>query len=371
MLINRLPFFFSATKKNDNGGFPKVFPFKAVFDNQLGLYCQVDSTALTSLLEKVYRRGYMLTGGFDDPLVGDKRLKEAIDFLKNNYKFSKKLRVLEIGCGDGRLLKEVAKSGAECIGIEPAVDAKEIVGKNIRIINDFFPSKKVTGKFDLILHFTVLEHIQDPVKFMQLQKKLLKKNGTIICSFPNCEPYLTSGDISLFLHEHFNYFSRHSIVKVVSLADLFLEKTLESIDGSMFFAKIALSPRVNRKLPKYPVYSSKDFEKKVGNLNIKLTNFFKRVKQSDIAVYCPTRAMNWCYLSGFTSCRLVDDNTDIRGCYLPGFKNRIENFKQLVKNPPKKIFVYSHTFGELIKKKCQKAKELQHTEIKSIKDYYD
>ena len=46
---------------------------------------------------------------------------------------------------------------------------------------------------------------------MQDVKSVLKDNGKIFLSVPDCEPYLHAGDISLLLHEHWNYFTKETL----------------------------------------------------------------------------------------------------------------------------------------------------------------
>lgn len=365
-LPSKLPFYFEATVKNNNDGFPQIFPFRIKLDKKLGIFHQVSSKTLDSILNKAYFEGSMLAGGMNDAIIGKTRMNSAIDFIESNFSLKKGTKILEIGCGEGQIIKRLSKNGIKCVGLEPGAQVLRIENENLSIIRDFFPSKNLKGKFDLILHFGVIEHIEGPVTFLKQQKKYLKKNGAIICGFPNFESDLLAGDISIFLHEHFNYFTKHNITKTLEKAGLLLVKSKESKGGGLLFAK--LIPTNLKKTSKYNFKLEKVFVKKFKRFKTSVVIFFKNERQSDIAVYCPLRGMNLLYISGISDCRLVDDNPNLQNKFLPTFNKKVETFESLRKNPPKKILIYSRTFGDLIKKKCMEAEELRNCEIKTVTD---
>ena len=105
-------------------------------------------------------------------------------FLKNNSS-----KFLDVGCGNGTILRELKKRGYENgYGIDISKlfvnEARKRRLKNIYYYDgDKFPFKKEF--FDLIGSFNVLEHTQNPEKFILGQISLLKPNGFIIVACPN------------------------------------------------------------------------------------------------------------------------------------------------------------------------------------------
>ena len=91
----------------------------------------------------------------------------------------------------------------------------------------------------------------------------------------------------------------------------------------------------------------------------------------DVALYVPGRALNFMYLLDFSTPRLVDDSTEVQGKFLPFFDNAIESFHSLLLNPPKAILIFSRTFGEKIKIKCQSSPELKDCVIYCLQDILD
>jgi SAM-dependent methyltransferase len=108
-----------------------------------------------------------------------------IKFLKKNLK--SKQDILEIGCSSGFMLFPLIKKNINCFGVEPSlVFYNFLKKKKIKVFKSLDSLKKnyPDQKFDIIMHFFVLEHIADPKNFFLEQLKLLKKNGKIILEVP-------------------------------------------------------------------------------------------------------------------------------------------------------------------------------------------
>jgi 2-polyprenyl-3-methyl-5-hydroxy-6-metoxy-1,4-benzoquinol methylase len=93
--------------------------------------------------------------------------------------------VLDIGCGTGEFLKELANKGYETFGIEPSLAPRE---KAIRlgagkIINNISNLSEQT--FDVITLWHVLEHIHDLNDSLRQIRQHLKNSGTIFIAVPN------------------------------------------------------------------------------------------------------------------------------------------------------------------------------------------
>jgi 2-polyprenyl-3-methyl-5-hydroxy-6-metoxy-1,4-benzoquinol methylase len=77
--------------------------------------------------------------------------------------------VLEIGCGEGHLLKSVEPLVRQAIGLDLNRDAaaRKVTACEIRAetIEDFAPS--ATARFDLVCAYQVLEHIVDPASCLR------------------------------------------------------------------------------------------------------------------------------------------------------------------------------------------------------------
>lgn len=106
-----------------------------------------------------------------------------------NYLFSKDKDVLEIGCSSGYFLFELQRLVKSITGVELTAEyadyAKE---KGIPVVNAI--DELEDDRFDLIFMFHVLEHLNDPVYFLEEVRNKLKTNGKLVIEVPNVEDVL-------------------------------------------------------------------------------------------------------------------------------------------------------------------------------------
>ncbi len=102
---------------------------------------------------------------------------------------SKKLKVLDFGCGKGQFLLQTKSSGWDSLGVETseprAAFAREKYHLNIN--TETYSSGKIgSAEFDVITLFHVLEHLPKPLDLVkELTGENLKQNGILIIEVPN------------------------------------------------------------------------------------------------------------------------------------------------------------------------------------------
>ena len=118
------------------------------------------------------------------------RLSYILDQINNRN--IRNLKILDVGCGGGIICEPLARLGAKVTGIDFApnniIAAKIHSKKNklkINYINKDIEKSKLNEKFDIILMFEVLEHLDNWKKTIKNIKKNLNKNGLIIISTIN------------------------------------------------------------------------------------------------------------------------------------------------------------------------------------------
>ena len=118
------------------------------------------------------------------------RMTYILDQINNRN--IKNLKILDVGCGGGIICEPLARLGAKVTGIDFApnniIAAKIHSKKNklkINYINKDIEKSKLDEKFDIILMFEVLEHLDNWKKTIKNIKKNLNKNGLIIISTIN------------------------------------------------------------------------------------------------------------------------------------------------------------------------------------------
>ena len=118
------------------------------------------------------------------------RMHYILDQINNRN--IRNLKILDVGCGGGIICEPLARLGAKVTGIDFApnniIAAKMHSKKNklkINYINKDIEKSKLDEKFDIILMFEVLEHLDNWKKTIKNIKKNLNKNGLIIISTIN------------------------------------------------------------------------------------------------------------------------------------------------------------------------------------------
>lgn len=106
-------------------------------------------------------------------------------------KIRKDDNILEIGCGNGFILKKLYQMGfKKCFGIEPSYEAASKADEKIKpniIVDILKPGILNNKKFKFIFFFQTLDHIPDPGKFLNQCYKLLVKSGYILAFNHNVE----------------------------------------------------------------------------------------------------------------------------------------------------------------------------------------
>lgn len=106
------------------------------------------------------------------------------------------LRILDIGCGGGLLAEPMARLGAEVIGADAAernIPVARVHAEQSGLTIDYRHTTAEAladsgEQFDVVLNMEVVEHVSDPLAFLQACHTLLKPGGLMICSTINRNP---------------------------------------------------------------------------------------------------------------------------------------------------------------------------------------
>lgn len=123
--------------------------------------------------------------------------KYVIPFIEEKFLITVGMRVLEIGCGEGGVLKAFINKG--CIGVGVELDAPRIIdaqkflpediaaGRLKFVTKDIYKvdaNKDFDGLFDIIVLKDVIEHIHDQAKLIGWMKNFLNPGGIVFFGFP-------------------------------------------------------------------------------------------------------------------------------------------------------------------------------------------
>ena len=114
--------------------------------------------------------------------------------------------VLDVGCGAGSFAYHIASKVSKVVAIDILESSIEIAKDffslpNIEFIaGDLFQLDFPDNSFDCILFLETIEHVDNPVKFLNEFHRILKPNGCLIISTPNALSYSNIVDaLYLFL----------------------------------------------------------------------------------------------------------------------------------------------------------------------------
>jgi 2-polyprenyl-3-methyl-5-hydroxy-6-metoxy-1,4-benzoquinol methylase len=185
----------------------------------------------------------------------------------SRYFVSRDLQMLDIGGGIGKLSSLVINALPEFRFNSTIVDLDEEAG-NIasnhghKYVKAAFKNAHFETKFDLILAYNILEHVEDPVAFLDKISSSLNTGGICLIQTPNFDSF----DAKLFrkkywggLHapRHFVLFDEESLVEAVERASLrILSHT--RIPGGPFwsYSLIGTLNSMRKRDPRKPLYKA-------------------------------------------------------------------------------------------------------------------
>jgi hypothetical protein len=257
------------------------------------------------------------------------------------------------------LLRRLADLGAHVIGVDPGTH-EQIYG--VPIVKGFFPTPDITGEFDVIIAFGVLEHVDDPVAFCNILRHHLHPGGCLVLGVPDSEPFVTAGDLSCLFHEHWSYFDHKSLRRTIEAAHFDRVEIRTSGFGGLLYARAFASAsevgarRLSR--PAGHVSTSAASERLQSYKELALRGVGRLASYISIAqangeqvgIYVPGRIVNALYVAQIPleHGRFFDDNPRLKGTYFPGLPIPVEDRESLVGSPTRHVLVMSRTFGEAI-----------------------
>ena len=139
--------------------------------------------------------------------------KDEIISLKNlllSNTDTEKLSVLDIGCGTGVISSHIFNKNAEIHGIEPSLAACKAAENRLNHVHHGYYEEHTPNfeeeKFDFIIAFHVIEHVDQPNHLLDEIYRILKPGGYILLSTPDFEGPLAKkfGDKFRLLHDKTN-----------------------------------------------------------------------------------------------------------------------------------------------------------------------
>jgi cyclopropane fatty-acyl-phospholipid synthase-like methyltransferase len=147
------------------------------------------------------------TGRFDF-VAADKWAPCFKYYLRKWLPVAKDARIIDLGCGEGRviyLLQQMGYTNVEGVDISKSqLKIAQQVSENVTQADILKHLKDSTKKYDLILSFDVIEHLQksEALEFLELCHTQLNDHGRLILQTPNASsPFFGDVRYGDFTHE--------------------------------------------------------------------------------------------------------------------------------------------------------------------------
>jgi 2-polyprenyl-3-methyl-5-hydroxy-6-metoxy-1,4-benzoquinol methylase len=373
--MGTLPFHVGPLARRDSHAFPARLPFCVGFDDALGLITQVHDAHTLEVLRQVYAAGSQLGIPMGDQGLG-KAYAEGFQGAIERW-LGDRLRgaaLLEIGCGSGHLLAALADAGAAAEGVEPDPRCRAAMQqRGIPVTTAEFEAFQAPRAYDCIVHYCVLEHAVDPVAFLAAQRELLAPDGRIILAVPDCGGAIAQGDISMFIHQHWSYFTGESLWRLARAAGLRVLSLQPAEVGGLLYAELATADMTTGTEPAPggrqnggAASRGDDAGSDVAEAAGQAAAFVERARGAvarldeyvasttaggrTLGIYCPSRAINYVpeENGAWRGIRLFDDAPRLLGRYMPPFAAAVENREGLVRDPVDEVLIMSRAFGAAI-----------------------
>jgi SAM-dependent methyltransferase len=135
-------------------------------------------------------------------------------------------RLLDFGCGVGRLCRVASDYGIRAVGIEPDANAREHARKSSGLrayasLRDLRAARPYS-KFDIVTMWDVVEHLREPWKELEDLLQALRPGGWLMLSTPNAASLRARVERqrweNVVNRTHFYYFTRKSLEAVLRRA---------------------------------------------------------------------------------------------------------------------------------------------------------
>ena len=306
--------------------------------------------------------------------------KKYVDKTIKKLSLNENNLVVEIASNDGYLLQYIKEKNIPCFGIEPThAVAESSREKGIKTIEKFFGSSLAIdlrrensiaeNGADLIIGNNVLAHVPEINDFLKGVHILLKNEGIASFEFPHLLKLLRGNQFDTIYHEHFSYFSLHSLMRICNKSGLkvFDVEELETHGGSLrvWLTKKESKP-VEKSVEIILLKEKKDgletlkpykaFQLKAEKVKLDFLEFLVKSKKKGLRIFGYGAAakgntlMNYAGIDSDLLIAVADKAISKQGKYLPGSHIPIISPDELFSSNPDIIIIFPWNLIDELKK---------------------
>lgn len=291
-----------------------------------------------------------------------------VDYVIDRFKLDKSRPIMEIASNDGCLLKNFVDRGYTVKGVEPAAGVADIaiangvdtdkVFCNTDYVKDYLEVNKMP---QLIIANNVIAHNPRVLDFVLSIGSLLDRDGVFTVEFPHLYNLIKLNQFDTIYHEHYSYFTLHSIRLLLEKCGLavFDVQELPTHGGSLrVFAQHAFESKqtINfkaiqdvidkeRDLGLYKPEAYKEFSENIKKIKSDFLAFLAKAKMEGkrvVAYGAPAKGntfLNYCGVTSEDIEYTVDRSSFKVGKLLPGSRIPICDVDKILKDSPDYVVI--------------------------------
>jgi len=148
--------------------------------------------------------------------LGDKLLRRSRSALANRlHRVLPRGPVLDVGAGDGTLVRAFVRHGREAVGVDPYASANHPHVRDVEL-------EEMDGSWSAVIFWHSLEHLREPVRALRHAATLAAPGGVLVVAVPNAASLQarTFGDrwLHLDVPRHLVHISPPALVSAIEAA---------------------------------------------------------------------------------------------------------------------------------------------------------
>lgn len=170
-------------------------------------------------VEAIFSRDYALHDRLIDNIFEDQRQRIYADWILSLLGDRRVNSIFEIGAGTGSLMAELRRRAPQLRlkGVEPVSSAvsRRAEGLDIEcgLLRDI---NTAVLRVDVVLSVNVIEHVHNPVEFLQQSRTAIADGGCIVTICPDGDRPTTE----MLVYDHIHSFTSHALERIAQRAGL-------------------------------------------------------------------------------------------------------------------------------------------------------
>jgi len=311
--------------------------------------------------------GYVCNQDFDPSrLTYDAAYENALDFSPSFREYLDELandlverhglqdrKIVEIGCGQGSFLGALCAGGRNRgYGFDPSFRADLDLPDTVEIATELFDPGVVATRGDLYCARHVLEHIPEPLDFLQkLRPAIAEGHATLYLEVPAGEAVF-GGDASFDLvYPHVSYFSSAALAGLLGRAGFVVDRIDRRFGGQYLSIEARAATGPIDPVPEREIAGFADQARGAASrLDERLEAVRARIDATradgrESALWgAGAKAVAFLALLERRVDAVVDINPRKRGSFLPGSGTVVDAPETLGANPPEVVFILNRMY---------------------------